>query len=374
MPTLHQPGGQRHRTKVDGSLRATKPVGAAVSALRESISAVIPGVMPFLLLDPTLTPHFRATIEGLILAGRKIADLPMPSVAMLNALYGSGSRDADFAKAIAQSDGRSAEVIARLRVKELAGCHTLNAFCNEGSHIVRSNLPDGGCVTTQQPIDREPCAEAIEAYLSLGTGAREKSAIIVTILQCSKAKDGMWLEEYCRDLIVVDRCEPGPGASIAFSMAVKSLETQHPDGIGKIMCEIFRTPSGWSRRFSPFIATAAQDRAMLCMRMEGDSYEKIAGAMGIDSRSTVMRRVKDLKLSPDFHIELPDGWRDVWLPFLGLDTVKEGNRDESADNSYPAEEREVSDETPADDEWDDDGLDEARRTSYSPKNRKHRVA
>lgn len=368
MPTFHQP-------KVDRSLRATKPVGAAVSALRESISAVKPGVMPVLLLDPTLTPHARATIEGLILASEKIADLPMPSVALLKALYGSGSRDADFANAIAQSDGRSAEVIARLRVKVLVGCRTLNAFCNEGSHLVQSNLANGGCVTTQQPIDREPSAETIEAYLSLDTGAREKNAVVVPILQCSKAKDGVWLEEYCRDLIVVDRCEPGPGASIAFSMAATSLETQHPDGIGKIMCEIFRTSSGWSRHFSPFIATAAQDRAMLCMRMEGDSYEKIAGAMGIDSRSTVMRRVKDLKLSPDFHIELSDGWRDVWLPFLGLDTIKEGNGGKAADNSDPAGEREVSDEAPADDDWDDDDLDETCRTSYSPENRKrHRVA
>ncbi|SDG97563.1 hypothetical protein SAMN04487926_101479 [Paraburkholderia steynii] len=322
-------------------------------AMREVIKPVNPGVMPVLLLDPSLALHARGAVEVSMLAGKKIADLPMPCITALKALYGNGSRDADFAQMIARTDGRPATITERLHVLTLADCRNINALSDEGIHIMLSQVGEKECVTAQQSVNSEPNPDIVDALVRLDAGAREKDAVVMLFLHCASGLDALWLQEYCHELIVVDRCEPGPGASIAFSIAAMSLHNQHADGIGKIMCEVFPQRSRWSRRYTTFIAASAQDRAMWHMRQEGDSLKDIAALMDMH-KTTAMRRLNDLLLSPGLEVKLPDGWRDQWLPFLGLD-VDDEDADDDEDSGDAEDEHQTPGEASADgdEDWDE---------------------
>ncbi|WP_152530585.1 hypothetical protein [Paraburkholderia dilworthii] len=355
MPFPRTLGNTQHRKTAAGKASASRTPSIA-DAMRDAITAVNPGVVPVLLLDPSLALHARAAIEVLMLAGKNIADLPMPRVAAVTALYGGGSRDADFAQTLARMDGRPRTTSERLHIVTLADCRNINALSDEGVHILLSNVGEGQCVTAQQLVSNKPDTDIVDALLRLNEGARDKNAVIMLFLHCATGFEALWLQDYCRELIVVERCEAGPGASIAFSIAAMSLENQHADGIGKKMCEVIQQHSRWSRRYSTFVAVSAQDRAMRYMRQEGDRLEDIADLMDMH-KSTVMRRLNDLSLSPDLKFELPGGWRDEWLSLLGIDVDDEDADDDGEDSDDLDGERGAPDEAPEDDdvieEWDD---------------------
>ncbi|MFK4442906.1 hypothetical protein ABH944_003015 [Caballeronia udeis] len=291
--------------------------------VREAIIKVGPCVMVFLVRESPQMLHVRSAIQRIAIDGGKVADLPMRRAATLNALYGEGQRDAELAEAFTHSDGSVQMNGEHLTIVRLAGCRRLTALSNEGIHVALEHLADNGYVTAEQSIDGTAREDIIDALARLDAGAKEKNGLVLLFLHC-RGDDAIWIREYCSELIVVEKCEPGPGASIAFSMTAMSLESQHSDGIGRTMCEVFQQNGRLMRRYAVFIAATAQDRAMWYLKREKESLSFIAELMDIN-KATVMRRLKSLPLPPDVDANLdpPEGWRDEWFDFLGLEFEEE---------------------------------------------------
>ncbi|WP_186133379.1 hypothetical protein [Burkholderia gladioli] len=302
--------------------------------LRTALPPVQSGAVCVIVRDATLMLHARMTFQSHILSAASIADVSIAPIETLTALYGSGSHDADIAEVLVHHNGNASHRIDELKITRLDNCRVFKPLSNEGVHVTLQNLKDYGCIAAEQNIVGMPRDEMIDAINRLDAGSQKQNGIVLLFLLCSANNDATWLRQHCDEVFIVDKCEPGPGASIAYSITALSLESQHANGIGRTMCEISYQGSDWSSTSSVFIAAKAEDRAIWFARREGEYLETIAGWMGVD-KSTVKRRQANLPLSLDIDADVdpPDGWHDQWFPFLGWNDSDDDDavEDESSD-------------------------------------------
>jgi len=298
--------------------------GNSARRVQIAFAPVGPGAIVLLVRKPAQMQDVRSVIESIALHGGKVADVPMRRVPSLKAMYGARSRDAEIAQALARFDARAHEIGERLSFVRLSDCRRFSALSNEGVHVVLDHLAEHGCVTAEQTISSGARDDTVDSLVRLDAGAKEKKGIVFLFVHCLDDADAMWMGDYCSELIVADECEPGPGASVAFSLAAMSLYSQHSKGIGRTMCEIVEQDGRRKQRHAAFIAATAQDRAMWYLKRERESLSFIAELMDIN-KATVMRRLKSLPLPPDIDANLdpPEGWRDEWFEFLGLEFEEE---------------------------------------------------
>ena len=309
-----------------------KPKNLA-EVLRTALPPVQSGVVCVIVRDATLMLHARMTFQSHILSAASIADVPIAPIETLTALYGSGSHDADIAEVLVHHNGGASQRIDELKITRLDNCRVFKPLSNEGVHVTLQNLKDYSCVAAEQSIVGMPRDEMIDAINRLDAGSRKQNGIVLLFLLCSANNDAMWLRQHCDEVFIVDKCEPGPGASIAYSITALSLESQHANGIGRTMYEISYQGSDWSSTSSVFIAAKAEDRAIWFARREGDYLDTIADWMGVD-KSTVKRRQDNLTLSTDIDADVdpPEGWRDLWFPFLGWNDAEDESDDDAAND------------------------------------------
>lgn len=297
--------------------------------LRTALPPVQSGVVCVIVRDATLMLHARMTFQSHMLSAASIADAPIMATETLTALYGSGSHDADIAELLVRHDGDASQRTNALKIIRLDNCRIFKPLSNEGVHVTLENLKDSSCVAAEQSIVGTPRDEMIDAVNRLDAGSRKQNGIVLLFLLCSANNDATWLRQHCDEVFIVDKCEPGPGATIAYSITALSLESQHANGIGRTMYEISYQGSDWWSTSSVFIAAKAEDRAIWFARRNGEYLETIADWMGVD-KSTVKRRQDNLPLSTDIDADVdpPDDWHDLWFPFLGWN----GAEDESDDD------------------------------------------
>lgn len=313
------------------------PARKAITKIAEALCAASPpvqsGVMCFIVRDPTVMLHTRVMVELQVLSAAPIADVPIMATKAVTALYGSGSRDAGFAEVLASRKVKSSTRPDKPHVVRLANCRIFRPLANEGAHVMLEHLKDYGCVAAEQSIVGMPRDEMIDGINRLDAGSRERNGIVLLFLSCPPTYDATWLRQYCDEVFIVDKCEPGPGMSIAYSMTALSLVSQHASGIGRKMYEISEQGISWSSTSSAFIAVKAEDRAIWFARREGQHLETIADWMGVD-KSTVKRRQDSLPLSVDIEADVDptEGWHDLWFPFLGWNVAEDEGDDDAAED------------------------------------------
>ena len=304
-------------------------------AVRAALPPVESGVMCVIVRDATLMQHVRTVMQLHVCAGTPIADVPLMAADVLAALYGTGSHDASIAEVLASLNLKASPLPDQMLVKRLPNCRIFNPLSNEGVHVTLSQLHAESCVTAEQSIVGTPREEMIDAIGRLDAGSREQNGLVLLFLYCPPSTDPAWMRLHCDEVFIVDKCEPGPDASVAFSVTALSLESQHANGIGRTMYEIINEGSNWTWTASVFIAAKAEDRAIWFARREGEYLETIAGWMGGVDKSTVKRRQDLLALriglDTDADIDPPDGWRDDWFPFLGWNDAGDGDGDDDDD-------------------------------------------
>lgn len=295
-----------------------KPKNIA-GALCAALPPIQRGVACFIVRDVSVMLHVRVLAQLHVLSSSPIADVPIMATQTVVAVYGSGSRDASFAEVLARSNA-NVERIDRLEIVRLPDCRIFNPLSNEGVHVTLSSLKTDGCVTVEQSIAATSHAETIDAIGRLDAGGRERNGLVLLFLYCPPNTDATWIRRHCDEVFVVDKCEPGPHASVAFSMTALSMESQHDSGIGRRMYEISYRGNNWLSTSSLFIAAKAEDRAIWLARRDGEYLDTIAGWMDVD-KSTVKRRLDLLphRVDIDVNVGVADGWRDDWFPFLGWD-------------------------------------------------------
>jgi hypothetical protein len=304
-----------------------------VEALRAALPPVQHGVMCFVVHDVTLMLWARLLAQMHVLTAAPIADVPIGATENVSALYGSASREASLTEELVRSNANPSQLSNAQQVVRLDDCRIFHPTSNEGVHVTLSRLQAHGCVTAEQSIVGTPHDEMIEAIGRLDAGGRERNGLVLLFLYCPPSTDATWIRRHCDEVFVVDKCEPGPGASVAFSMTALSLESQHDNGIGRTMYEISYHSNNWSSKSSAFIAAKAEDRAIWFARREGEYLETIAEWMGVD-KSTVKRRQDNLPLRTDIDADVdpPEEWRDEWFPFLGWEYPEDdGDDDTGAD-------------------------------------------
>ncbi|OXI88268.1 hypothetical protein CFB50_06970 [Burkholderia sp. AU33423] len=301
--------------------------------MRAALQPVQSGVVCVIVRDATLMLHARVTFQSHMLSATSIADVPIMATETLTALYGSGSHDADIAELLVRHNADGSQRIDKLQIIRLDNCRIFKPLSNEGVHVTLKNLKDYGCVAAEQSIVGMPRDEMIDAINRLDAGGRNRNGIVLLFLSCSPNTEVTWLRQHCDEVFIVDKCEPGPGASIAYSITALSLESQHANGIGHSMYEISYQGSDWSSMSSVFIAAKAEDRAIWFARREGEYLETIAHWMDID-KSTVKRRQDNLPLGTDVDADVdpPEGWRDLWFPFLGWNDPSDESDEDAAED------------------------------------------
>lgn len=312
-----------------------KKITKIADALRVALSPVQSGVVCFIVRDVSLMLPLRLVVQLHVLSATPISDVPIMAKETVTSLYGSSSRDASLSDALARCAVNAPQQIDKLYHARVDNCRIFNPLSNEGVHVTLENLQDHGCVAAEHSIVGMPRDEMIDAINRLDAGSRKRNGLVLLFLSCPPNTDATWLRQHCDEVFIIDKCEPGPGASIAYSMTALSLESQHANGIGRTMFEISYQGTNWSSTSSVFIAAKAEDRAIWFARREGEYLETIANWMDVD-KSTVKRRQDNLPLSVDINAEvhMTEGWRDLWFPFLGWnDAGGDGDDDAAEDES-----------------------------------------
>lgn len=286
--------------------------------LRHAIKPAAPGVVLVHVPDPTVLLYARVAIERDIIQRHPVADVPMPAVTTLTALYSDQSRrDADFSKHF-HSSGQFSKA---LEVVSLTSCKTLNCLSSEGATLLLNHVDDKTCATAQQTIPNSSPDEVARVLAALKASAKERDSLIVLFLHGADHGGMTWMQQHVNELLIVRKCDPSPGASTAFSLEAESLGGLRAIGIGHTMYELSFTPS-WKQEQQVFIAADMRDRLMWLLRREGESVSDIAGYLEVD-KSTVSKRLKSLPLPPDttVPVNMPKGWREKWFEQLGLDSL-----------------------------------------------------
>lgn len=310
--------------------------------VRNAVTKVVPGVVLIAANDSSVVPYARMMAERAILECTPLADLPMPKVTVLHALYGAESRDADFAEALHRRGQPVRQLRERHSCVRLAHCRDFSGLTNEGAHLLLEHLGDGECVTAQHIVAGTAREELAGVLGTLDSAAKARNGLVVLFLCWPKSEDTAWMRHHVQEVILVDKCEPGPGALVCFSLTATSLETQHACGVGRTMCEVQADRNRWQFEQSIFVAAEALDRAIWYLHCENETVTTIASLVGKD-KSNVSRRLKALPLSKDLDTEIGpyDGWREDWFPFLGLDAETEADEEAEGDGeaSDPNEEK-----------------------------------
>lgn len=309
-----------------------KPKSKSISeVLRGALTPVQTGVACFVVRDISVMLHARVLVQQRVLSGAAIADIQFSQPKTIAALYGSGSRGADLTDALVRSY-EDLEMAEKTQTVRLDNCRIYSPLCSEGVHVALSKLRAHGCISVEQNVPGVLRDEMTDAIGLLDHETRAKKALALVFLFCPSNTDAASLQKHCDELFIVDKCEPNPGASVAFSITALSLESQHGDAIGRTMYEIRHDEECWSSTSSVFIAAKAEDRAFWYARREGEYLETIAARAGVD-KSTVKRRLDQLLVRTDIDadVDLNDDWRDEWFPFLGW-LVDDDDRDEDDDS------------------------------------------
>ncbi|CAE6695831.1 hypothetical protein R69619_00474 [Paraburkholderia nemoris] len=323
-----------NRASRNGSRRTpTRRPASIAEALRAALPPVASGLMCFVIRDPILMPYVRAEMQFHLCAGTPIADVPVLAAEKLVALYASGSHDASIAEVLARGNLKAPSRADQIQVGRLPDCRVFDPSSNEGVHVTLSHLQVHGCVTAEQRIAGTHHDQMIDAYGRLDAGSRARNGLVALFVCCPLNTDLTLIRQLCDAVFVVDKCEPGPGASVAFAVTALSLESQYANGIGRTMYEISYQGSDWSSTTSVFIAAKAEDRAIWYARREGDYLETIGDWMGGADKSTVKRRQDLAALHPhtDVDITPPVDWRDDWFPFLGWNETSDGTGEGAED-------------------------------------------
>ncbi|MCT7313291.1 winged helix-turn-helix domain-containing protein [Ralstonia sp. CHL-2022] len=289
--------------------------------LRRAIKPAAPGVVLVYVPDSTALPYARVAIERDIVQHHPVADVPMPAVTTLTALYSEQSRrDADFSKHLHRSGcpdqpGKGQEVVS------LTSCVTLNCLSSEGAALLLDHVRDKTCVTAQQTIPDGAGEEVARVLATLAAGAKDHNGLIVLFLHGPSCNSIAWMQHHVEELLVVRECDPCPDASIAFSLQARSLGSQHAFGIGHTMYEV-TIGDRWRQEQQVFIAADVRDRVMWLLRREGESLVDIACRLDVD-KSTVSKRLKSLPLPPNTKVQvtMPKDWRKKWFEPLGIDAL-----------------------------------------------------
>lgn len=317
--TVKKPG-----TTKQGAVAFARPYGDSAhiaGVLRHAIKPAAPGVVLVHAPDPAILLYARAAIERDIAQHHPVADVPMPAVAAVTALYSKQSRrDADFAKDIHRSDS-SDQLGKGHKVVSPASCVKLNCLSSEGAALLLDHVRDKTCVTAQQAIPDGTREEVAQVLATLAAGAKEHDGLIVLFL-CGPSCDNIaWMQHHVEELLLVRKCEPWPDTSFAFSLQACSLDSQRAFGIGHTMYEI-TIGDNWKQEQQVFFAADARDRVMWLLRREGESLADIACRFEVD-KSTVSKRLKSLPLPPDTRVPVavPKNWRKKWFEPLGINTL-----------------------------------------------------
>lgn len=312
----------------------TVPV-SMTDRMRKAITKIKPGVVLVAAHDSSVMPYVRMVTERVILEGKQLADLPMSYVNALHALYGANSRDADFAKTLHRCGPSARQISERYSCVPLAHCRDFSSLTDEGVHLLLEHLGDGACVTAQVTVTSVAREEMAGMLSKLDSAAKERNGLIVLFLHLPKSEDAAWMRRHAQEVILADKCDPGPGALVAFSLTATSLEYLHTWGVGRTMCEVW-AEDGWDFKQTIFVAATALDRAIWYLHCENETVTTIASLVGKD-KSNVSRRLKALPLSKDLDAEIGpyDGWREDWFPFLGLDLEPESDEEANDNGEAP---------------------------------------
>jgi len=348
MPISHSPIAGRKRTTTGKTLL---PSSNAAKSLADHARTTAPllgcGVIVVLACNLSLLPYARAAIERRALEGRNIADRVIPSCNTLTSLYGgSASHELAMASILAQADNHAPDVAKRHRFESVGAAREIDCLSNEGIHILLSMVDRGSCVTAAQSLKRKPQEDVSEALLRLETEAKEKQVAVILFLHCPRGDSETWLRDYCGEVLVVDEYDPEPDASLGFSVTAMSLEHSHSLGVGRTACDITLTASRIRCRWGVFIAPTVEERAAYYLRKEDLSLREIGEIFGIDDHTKVWRWLK--KVPKNLDVAPPDGWREKYFVYLGLDLDESDTSDAEADvDAEAGAEGDLS-------EWDDD--------------------
>lgn len=270
--------------------------------------------------DPTLSAFALAAIANGILANCTVASLPVVPVSAITFVYAAGSRDAESIKSYASKHIQA----GKLQAKAIEDCRRLDSLCPGGVPHVTRYLTAGTCVLATAEHSAMKRDDAIAALVDLNAAAVERGALVIIFVQHTKKQDVTWLREYCATAIEVRKCEPGPGALVAFVLDNLTLASDHMLGIGRVMVEAFRDLGGnWTYRLEPFIAERAIIRLAWYLVHEGMTLRAIEKIVGI-SASNISRGFQALLIQPKNAVGLapPTGWRTRWADCYDLPEEK----------------------------------------------------
>lgn len=239
--------------------------------------------------DDSLLEATRSYIECSIITGKKVANLRLPKECVYAIHYGND-------RSIAIEEVKKSMVL-----QTPSSCHIVQLSTDpdfqigtvEGMTSLSEKIPaDVHCFTfciSAKSLQKEPAMAAFEA-LKKFIGDREIFVVMYVI--DAHQKTTTLLQRFLTEYIEVERCEPDAGADVAMTVMCPNMLRLSINGHEKKMVQMRWLGEKIQFITSKFVTSSADLRAMLKMRAEGDSLEKIGDDFGF-SKSTIQR-----KLSP----------------------------------------------------------------------------
>lgn len=326
--------------KPSKSTSANKPT-ASKTEVPASSSAPAPldlGVTLVLVIGgQDLVIHARTALEYDAAHGKSRCGITMPEDCQVIALHAGGARAAEQARNYAAMSGKHYDV-TNPEIQAIGTHQSFNWCSVEGVAALQPYMTEheDALITITQRLKTPMPPEFAQVVTKMDAIARAAAARVLLFVSIAHRRDVDALNSVSCECIEIDACEPGPGATIAFSIMFSGLDLLYPLGLGPKMCEIHLDDGRYKREFTTFIATTLEDRLIWMARAKGKSLEQIAELLRLGHRSTVLRRLQTLR-QPDAD-EVPSGWIKQAIEMLGLepDVMKDARREQPDPAGNPA--------------------------------------
>jgi hypothetical protein len=273
--------------------------------------------------DPSLVPLARVELERQARLGRGKTGLKFVGGELLS-LYAGASHKLDQAKALALAVSNKAGVPEHKFLS--MGTRDGYAWCSdEGLSVLEPLIAKArGWVTLAQPMAKITEPMLLEGLFRLRAVAKRAQAFVMLFVVSNSKESALRLEDFCDELLVVERCEPDPGNHTAFSVNAVGLSDLHELGVGKSMYSVKLIEGRYSVSSATFIATTAVDRVIWKLRCQDKSLAEIGKLVGLD-KSNVHRRL--LHLRPVKRLELSEDWLLEYADLIDLSVTPPASKE-----------------------------------------------
>ncbi|CAN7322001.1 hypothetical protein LJR260_001609 [Variovorax paradoxus] len=180
----------------------------------------------------------------------------------------------------------------------------------------RVKAAEGHCVTFSMSLSGRAESRLVNTLGHVAEDAERAKGFAVCFVKGPQAF-AQPLTGIGTDAVMIDDCDPSPGAAMAFSATSLAAQPFHSLGLGRVMCDVYLSDNKARRVYQPFVSDMLDTRFMWLLKGQGLSNEQIGKVFWGMARTTVARRLE--LLPPPRDVILKPGWIETYAKRLDLD-------------------------------------------------------